>query len=234
MFLSEFPTFAIHHRTKKMQTLTIKQLELAGVILSDSNLEKLLEEQCNLVSLEQINWNQFPYKPDVKFRIAHTGNTLLLKYYVREKSIQAKVSTINGDVYKDSCVEFFISPFADGNYYNFEFNCIGVPHVGYGDGRHNRQLLSVEVLKKIKTYSTLGTEPFIEKQGDFSWELFVQIPLSCFVNNSISQLNGIEAKGNFYKCGDDLSEPHFVTWNPVKTENPDYHCPEFFGEIRFE
>lgn len=217
-----------------MQTLTIKRLNLAGVIQSDSNLERLLEEQSNLVAIEQINWKQFAYKPEVKFRIAHTGDSILLKYYVREKNIQAKVSTINGDVYKDSCVEFFISPMDNGNYYNFEFNCIGIPHVGYGEGRHNRQLLPVEVLKEIKSYSTLGSEPFMEKRGDFSWELFVQIPISCFVNDPIDQLNGLSSKGNFYKCGDDLSEPHFVTWNPVKTENPDYHRPDFFAELRFE
>ena len=217
-----------------MQTLTIKRLELADTVLSDSNLEKLLEEKCSLISVEQLNWAGFPYRPEVKFRIAHTGDKILLKYYVREKNIQAKETVFNGNIYKDSCVEFFISPLNDGNYYNFEFNCIGVPHVAYGEGRHNRQLLPVEILKEIKTASTLGTEPFPEKQGDFSWELFVQIPLSCFLHNTISQLNGITSKGNFYKCGDDLSEPHFVTWNPVNTENPDYHRPEFFANIKFE
>ncbi|HPH75320.1 MAG TPA: carbohydrate-binding family 9-like protein, partial [Bacteroidales bacterium] len=26
---------------------------------------------------------------------------------------------------------------------------------------------------------------------------------------------------------------HFVTWNPVGTEKPDYHRPEFFGILKF-
>ena len=217
-----------------MQTLNIKKLELTGANPSDSIVEKLLEDQCELVSVENINWPDFSYKPEVKFRIVHIGDQILLKFYVREKNIGAKTSIINGDIYKDSCVEFFISPLANGIYFNFEFNCIGIPHVGYGAGRHDRQLLPVDVLQTIKTRSSLGTEPFAERHGDFSWELFIQIPVSCFLTESIELFNGLSSKGNFYKCGDELAEPHFVTWNPVKTENPDYHQYGFFGDIQFD
>jgi hypothetical protein len=31
-----------------------------------------------------------------------------------------------------------------------------------------------------------------------------------------------------------LPTPHFVTWNPVGTTQPDYHRPEYFGKIEFE
>ncbi len=217
-----------------MQTLTIKHLKPAGTNNTSMDPEKLLEEQCNLVSLNYINWNNFPYKPEVKFRIAHTGDCIFLKFYVHEKNIRAKEINFNGNVYKDSCVEFFISPADDDNYYNFEFNCIGIPHVGYGNGRHNRRLLPVEILQSVKIHSSLGTKPFDGKQGDFKWEMFIQIPVGCFIYDKIENLEGIEAKGNFYKCGDELAEPHFVTWNPIKTENPDYHRPEFFGKIKFE
>lgn len=213
-----------------MQTLTIKNLGL----VDHPQAEKTLEEQCDLVPVEQINWSGFSYRPEVKLRIAHSGDHILLKFYVREKNIGAKASAINGDVYKDSCVEFFISPRDDGNYYNFEFSCIGVPLVGYGNGRHNRQRLPVETIRNITIRSSLGTEPFPERHGDFSWELFVQIPVSCFIHDHIEKLSGLSSSGNFYKCGDDLAEPHFVTWNPIKTEKPDYHRPEFFGKIQFE
>ena len=217
-----------------MQTLTINHLELEGIDNSVSDFEKLLEKQCTPVSLKYINWKNFPYEPEVKFRIAHTGDLILLKFYVHEKYIQAKEVNVNGDVYKDSCVEFFVSPTDDGNYYNFEFSCIGTPHVGYGNGRHNRRLLPVEILQAIQTNSSLGYEPFDERKGDFQWELFIKIPVGCFIYDKIKSLEGTEASGNFYKCGDELAEPHFVTWNPIKTENPDYHQPEFFGKLRFE
>ncbi len=201
---------------------------------SDSEqASQLLEAKAQLQEIDTLNWEAFSYKPLLNFRIAHTGNEIWLKYYVREKYILARETRINGDVYKDSTVEFFIS--VDGkNYYNFEFSCIGTPHVAHGPGRGKRNFVSPELLKKIDIASTLGSEPFEEKTGDFYWEMMIRIPVECFAYDSLETFDGLKATANFYKCGDETSEPHFVTWNPVKTENPDYHRPEFFGEIEFE
>ena len=41
-------------------------------------------------------------------------------------------------------------------------------------------------------------------------------------------------RGNFYKCGNQLPKPHFLSWNPIPTDNVQFHCPEFFGELDFE
>ncbi len=203
----------------------------------DVNLDEaahLLEQQTVTHSIDVLNWEkEFPYKPDLRFRIGHTEKEIWLKYYVQEKNILALETRINGDVYKDSTVEFFIS-FDQKNYYNFEFNCIGTPHVGYGPGRGNRTPIDIETIKKIKVQSTLGTEPFEEKSGNFEWELMIRIPIDSFVFDKIKNLNGVKATANFYKCGDETSDPHFVSWNPIQTENPDYHCPQFFGKVEFE
>jgi len=203
----------------------------------DVNLDEaahLLEKQTVTHSIDVLNWEkEFPYKPDLKFRIGHTAKEIWLKYYVQEKNILALETRINGDVYKDSTVEFFIS-FDEKNYYNFEFNCIGTPHVGYGPGRGNRTPIDIETIKKIKVQSTLGTEPFEEKSGNFEWELMIRIPIDCFVFDKIKNINGVKATANFYKCGDETSDPHFVSWNPIQTESPNYHCPQFFGKVEFE
>ena len=39
---------------------------------------------------------------------------------------------------------------------------------------------------------------------------------------------------NLYKCGYNLSHPHFLSWRPIRTEKPYFHRPEFFGEVTFE
>ena len=72
-----------------------------------------------------INWAAFPYRPAVKFRIAHTGSTILLHYTVGERMTRAVYGDDLGQVWTDSCVEFFSSPADDGCYYNLETNCIG-------------------------------------------------------------------------------------------------------------
>lgn len=216
-----------------MKDLFIKKIESKNTVTLEEAAH-LLEKQTVSNSIDLLNWEKaFPYKPDLKFRIGHTGNEIWLKYYVKEKNILAKETRTNGDVYKDSTVEFFIS--VDGkNYYNFEFNCIGVTHLAHGPGRGNRTFVKEEIVEKIEIKSTLGDQPFDEKTGGFEWEMMIRIPKECFAFDTIKSFDGIKATANFYKCGDDTSEPHFVTWNPVGTENPDYHCPQYFGKILFE
>lgn len=198
-----------------------------------SEAAHLLENQAILHSIGHINWENFPYRPDVQFRIAHTGDQIWLKFYVKEKHILARETRTNGEVYKDSCVEFFVS-FDNENYYNFEFNGIGTTHLAFGPGRNNRKFVPAKTVEKIETHSSLGSEPFEEKTGNFEWEMMIRIPLECFAYSNFNSLEGLSAKGNFYKCGDETSEPHFVTWNPVGTDEPDYHQPDYFGNLKFE
>ena len=139
----------------------------------------------------------------------------------------------NGDVYKDSCVEFFIS-LDRKNYYNFEFNCIGTVHAGFGPNRNKRKAIPRKLAEKIETKSSLGNMAFNEKSGNFTWEILVRIPIESFAFDEIDSFNRLKTSGNFYKCGDETSEPHFLSWNPVDSENPDFHRPENFGKVIFE
>lgn len=217
----------------KNKKMTIEEIEYDGD-LDISLAENLLEGNTQFELIDTINWPDYPYKPEVKFKVAHCQGKVLLKFFVKEESVLAKVSTINGSVHKDSCVEFFITTQEGGPYYNFEFNCIGVPHAAVGYTRKDRQLVDPEILKSIQTRSSLGNEPFTEKTGGQEWELMVIIPPECFVKEKNMELKGLKARANFYKCADDTVKPHFVTWNPVGTEKPDYHQPRYFGEVRFE
>lgn len=197
------------------------------------SLSSCLENQCESHSISNINWPSFPYLPEVSFRIGHWADMIILRYDVREQSVRAVETRINGDVYKDSCVEFFIS--MDGkNYYNFEFSCIGTIHVAHGEGRHNRKLLPDEIVKKISTESTLGKEPFDTKIGDTTWSITCIIPASTFIHDPGFKIKRKTARANFYKCGDELPVPHFVTWAPIGTPQPDFHRPEYFGEVMIE
>ncbi len=216
-----------------MKKLVINEIDYKNSINIDL-AEKLLENNADLQSINIINWKEFSYKPDVKFRMAYCQDNILLKYYVNETNIMAKETKINGDVYKDSCVEFFISPDQNNTYYNFEFNCIGIPHVGHGKTGTKKNLINSEILKLITIKSSLGNQPFDEKTGGFQWEMMIIIPKECFAYDKNIVFKGLTANVNFYKCGDNTSKPHFVTWNPVGTKKPDYHQPRYFGKILFE
>ncbi|MCF0172470.1 MAG: hypothetical protein HUJ91_01855, partial [Bacteroidales bacterium] len=32
----------------------------------------------------------------------------------------------------------------------------------------------------------------------------------------------------------EMAVAHFLSWNPIGTPTPDFHCPEYFGTIEFE
>ncbi len=214
---------------KSLQVLKIETCEDISV----HNASLLLENLAESNKLEFVNWKEYPYKPFVAFRIVHADDKILLKFYVTEKMIRAMETEVNGSVYLDSCVEFFLS--VDGlNYYNFEFNCIGITHVGWGIGRHGRKLLPPEVVRSIQVKSSLGDKPFDTRHGNFSWNIIILIPSSSFLFDQGISFSGLSGTANFYKCGSALPEQHYLTWNPVNTPGPDYHRPEYFGQIDFE
>ena len=140
----------------------------------------------------------------------------------------------NGPVWEDACVEFFSVPAGDGVYYNMECNCAGTLLIGAGAGRGNRQHAPQEVLDKVQRWASLGREAFDERVGECAWEMALVIPYSAFFLHDITSLDGKTLRANFYKCGDKLQTPHFLSWNPIGLEKPNFHCPEFFGTLHFE
>lgn len=192
----------------------------------------LLEEQAAATAVARVNWPEFPYCPKVSFRIGHVQNEIWLRFDVSEERVRGLETRMHGDVYKDSCVEFFVS-FDRANYYNLEVNCIGTAHLGYGPARHGRKFVAPEMMRRIVVHSTLGNKPFEEKDGGFEWSLTLRVPTAVFMFDGPKGLSGLAAAANLYKIGDALAVPHYLSWAPVSTPSPDYHRPEFFREMRF-
>lgn len=171
----------------------------------------------------------------VSFSIGHDGLNIYLLYQVEEPQVRAVNTAFNAPVWEDSCVEFFFSPSGNNTYYyNFEFNAIGTVLGGYGKDRHQREQLPDSVLTKVETSPSLGKEPIAGIWGEIQWDLQVKIPVEVLVFNKIEDLSGLTGHGNFYKCGDKLENPHFLSWEPVRTPNPDFHLPVHFGQLSFQ
>jgi len=216
-----------------MKELKVKKI--TQNITDASAVPALLDkENVAFQAIDVVNWQEYPYKPDVKFRIAHTENAILLQYRVKEASVRAKYGNDNGSVWTDSCVEFFLIPSKDDVYYNFECNCAGTLLLGAGSGRSNREHAAPEVMESIQRWASLGREPFEERIGETEWEVALIIPYSAFFKHQITSLDVRDIRANFYKCGDEPQTPHFVSWNPIDVEKPDFHLPQYFGMIRFE
>jgi hypothetical protein len=175
-------------------------------------------------------WKEYGYVPDVCFSVAHSDDHLLLKYFVKEKEIRAHANHLQGSVWEDSCVEFFVSFDGDnGGYYNFEFNCLGTFLAAFGPSKTERNFLEKAVMKNIVTHVSI----IRNEDDDIQWELTAAIPASSFVHSSIDKLQGVSCNANFYKCGDMLSDPHFVAWSNIESATPNFHLPEYFGMLEF-
>lgn len=182
-------------------------------------------------SLDIAPWEEYNYKPVVRFSISYSDNLLFLKYYVSEKDVKAVYTKVNEPVYRDSCVEFFIAFEDDDSYYNFEFNSKGVCLASFGKGREDRKMLPLEVINQIEC---LKVAPQLLKDQNYYWELCLIFPLTVFWYHQLTEISGKLFKANFYKCGDDVAEPHFLVWNNIESEQPDFHLPQFFGTLLFD
>ncbi|MDR2764453.1 MAG: hypothetical protein LBB90_05420 [Tannerella sp.] len=195
-----------------------------------SNAGALMELHATRESIDVLNWRAtFPYKPVVAFDIARGASDLYIHYFVRGLSLRATADHDGIFVHEDSCVEFFMRKAGEMNYINFEFNCIGTCYACRHTSREVGVSLTAQEMRSIRRYTSVQCEAFDEKHGLHAWELTVAIPFSVMKLDPDSLPEKIF--GNFYKCADKTEYPHYVTWSPIDLPKPNYHCPEFFGEI---
>lgn len=179
--------------------------------------------------IDQANWKSFPYMPVASFNIARSDKHLYVFFFSQSNSLRAIHAEDGSSVYEDSCVEFFVKRPSDEHYINFEFNCIGTCDASFRVSREDKVDLTPEQLESIGRYSSLPRETFNKKAGFFPWSLLVMIPLSILGLDTDHKPEKL--LGNFYKCGDATEMPHYLSWSPIQTEQPDFHRPEFFGEL---
>ena len=121
----------------------------------------------------------------------------------------------------------------DSGYYNFELTCIGKALLGFRKERPHAVLATPQIMQTIKRLPSLGETPFAEKSLGKPWELVVAIPASALFKHQINSWEGLKATINLYKCGDNLSTPHYLSWRPIDTETPNFHVPHCFQEVTF-
>lgn len=218
-----------------MKSLNVKKIAVDAAALQAADIPALFDrEGIAAQAIDTVNWSEYPYCPNVSFCIAHTGSHILLHFQVCEESVRSVAGQDNGRVWEDACVEFFSSPADDGTYYNMECNCTARLLVGGGGMRPDRRHATQEILDGVKRWASLGGEDFEERIGPCSWEVALAIPCTTYFLHDVPSLDGRDMRANFYKCGDKLKTPHFLSWNPIELPQPAFHAPQFFGMLHFE
>lgn len=183
-------------------------------------------EKFNVQSVSCVNWpGSFPYMPAIKVALGHTDSSILLRFDVTEANAKAVCLEPNGPVWEDSCAEFFVRVPGSAHYFNFETNCIGTGLAARRLSRDEFTHFTREQMSRIVYRPSLPRE--VTDLKDASWSLELEVPFELLGLDSCPE----RLEANFYKCGDKTSAPHFVSWSPIAVEKPDFHRPEFFGEL---
>ena len=188
-----------------------------------------------ILNINQVNWPEaFPEKPEVTVEVSNDHEALFLKWHVKGEQLRAVTTADQGPVWEDSCVEFFCQVPGEDHYCNFECNCIGAMVGSRRKGRaEDVKRFSSDEMGTIVRKCAFPREAFEEKDGLFEWTVEERIPLRLiFGEKKIAFPQKLKA--NFYKCADKTKKPHFLSWQPIPLPKPDFHCPQFFGEITLE
>ncbi len=197
-----------------------------GFTKISSKTLKMSDSAWENVPMAELDW--FGFSPskgypstNVKGVYSDEGLTLLYRTNERPSDVLARFHGKNEQVCLDSCVEFFFKPLPekDDRYMNIELSAGGGMLIGLGEARKGRIRPEFEL-------SDFEIETEILEDG---WRAKFFVPFS-YVKSHFGDFSN-NFKGNFYKCGDETACVHYGTWNPVEVPRPDYHRPEFFGEL---
>lgn len=175
--------------------------------------------------------------PTVAFRVLYDDKNLYVIFRVEDRYVRAVATKDGGTVWKDSCVEFFFTPGDDPGlgYFNFETNCIGSRWWHHHPAAGGDIGLAAEELAQAEVAHTLSGEIEPERPGPQTWVVEYRFPIEILTKHTkiVPPAPGVKWRGNFYKCGDLTSHPHFLHWSRIVKPKPAFHSPEFFGTIEF-
>lgn len=176
--------------------------------------------------IENFPWDKSGYRPRTVATLTRLPHSLKVHFVSWETPVRAVQTQHNTDVYCDSCVEMFIQPDpeADMRYINFEVNPNGAVYCAVNTPGGDRVKLPVQVINTFQAKTAVYAD---------RWEAELCIPAKVLqdVYPAYAHQAGTRIRGNFYKCGDKTEHPHFGCWQPIAWPVPNFHLPEFFGEI---
>lgn len=177
--------------------------------------------------------------PAVEAKMMYDNANLYVIFHVQDRYVRCLTGEYNGPVWEDSCVEFFFAPDISepDHYFNLEINCGGTPLMHYNIVPRKESIhLKTNDLNKIEIAGTLPRIIDPEITDPVTWTLEYRIPVAMLEKYAriTKPQKGVQWRGNFYKIAENNSNPHYLTWAPVKNKTPDFHLPAFFGYLTFE
>ncbi len=196
----------------------------------------------NVLEVARFHPKSSTHRPRTRAKLLYDHAGVYVLFHVADRYVKCVHGEHQQRVYTDSCVEFFVRPKPDHGYFNFEFNCAGTMLLYYiqdptrdGSGKMKRfEILPPDALAMVRVHHSLpGTVP-VEITDPVVWTLEYFVP-DALLERYVGPLEPPGARrwrGNFYKCADDTSHPHWGSWAPIEQLN--FHQPDYFAPLTFE
>ena len=184
------------------------------------------------------------HHPKTQVKVLHDNDGLYVHFRAQDRYVICTRSENQTSTHKDSCVEFFIQPLADKGYFNFEMNCGGALLLLYvidptrspaGMLRH-KLIVPQSLLDTMRIYHSIPTKTLSAEIAEpVTWQVEYSVPYALFEAyvGALPREGERIWRGNFYKCADGSSHPHWGSWSPIG-EALNFHAPATFGTLRFE
>ena len=178
------------------------------------------------------DWPDTDRSVKAQFRIAYDNDALNILFTTSEAPILCRHFGDQAAVSCDSCVEAFIQPAEGGEYWNVEVNVGESINCSHRIERPKATKLSSAELAQIKRQSSMkiNGDTSIPGNGN-SWTMRLSIPWQLM---GVTPHKGMTMRGNFYACASEAQPPYYLSWAPIATDTPQYHRPEFFGELTLD
>jgi hypothetical protein len=176
--------------------------------------------------------------PFTEAKIAYDNLAIYVIFRVKDKYVKSIHTEHQDPVYTDSCVEFFFSPEENSSkgYFNLEMNCGGTMLFHHQtEPRNNQTPIADEDIEFVEVAHSLPELVDPEIQEETTWCVEYRIPYSVLGKywDFPTPESGVLWRANLYKCADNTSHPHWLTWAPIDLPGPDFHQPDFFGFLEF-
>ena len=213
----------------------------AGAAPLDAAWDSPLWQGAKEARIEHFHAASSSHRPVARARLLYDAANLYLRFRVEDCYVIARHTRFQDPVWRDSCVEFFVQPRPSSGYFSFEINCGGALLSYYiedptrtpgGFARFMR--LAAEDGERVRISHSLPATVIPEQPGPVAWHIGCQVPLSVLETYAgpLGPLAGQAWRGNFYKCADDSSHPHWASWAPIG-ETLNFHQPDCFAPICF-
>ncbi len=177
--------------------------------------------------IDRFSWC-YDYAPETYGQIVFLEEReFVIKLTCFEKNPKAVYKKFGDYVWLDSCLEFFVA--FDKNeptrYMNCEMNSAGAAYMCIGKQGEEERTSIDTILGHIPEYKAQVLE------DRWSVELHLTVEDIKKLFGDIEFKKGYKFTANMFKCGDETEYEHYGMWSHCVSIFPQFHKPEYFGEL---